>query len=84
MSSGSNCDTATTLIALVLASALVIYLFGWTGVGGVLFFFLYAWFSPPPKQKTLLGQVAENAETGCGIIMRIIIVLLLAHLCGCR
>ena len=77
-------NTVSTLIGLVLAAALLIYLFGWTGVGGVLLFCFYAWFSPPPKQKTLLGQAAEGAENGCGIIVLIIIVLLLARLCGCR
>ena len=77
-----NDDTAITLIALVLASALVIYLFRWTGVVGVTIFVLYAWFSPP-KQKTLLGQVTEGAQTGCGLIVLFIVVLLLARLCGC-
>ena len=83
MSVGSNSDTATTLIALALASALVIYLFKWTGVIGVAIFVLYAWFSPPTKQKSLLGQAVEGAETGCGIIVLFIVVLLLARLCGC-
>lgn len=83
MSTGSNSDTATTLIALVLASALMIYLMGWTGVIGVALFVVYAWFSPPPKQKTLLGQIAEGAESGCGIIVLLIVVLLLERLCGC-
>ena len=83
MSSGSNYDTVTTLIALVIASALMIYLGGWLGAGGVAIFLLYAWFSPP-KQKTLLGQVAEGAETGCGLIVLFIVVLLLARLCGCK
>lgn len=82
MSAGGNYDTATTLIALVLASALVIYLFGWTGVIGVAIFVLYAWFSPP-KQKSLLGQVTEGAQTGCGLFVLFIVVLLLARLCGC-
>ena len=76
-------NTVSTLIGLVLAAALLIYLFGWTGVGGVLLFCFYAWFSPPPKQKTLPGQIAEGAETGCGVIVLIIIVLFLARLCGC-
>ena len=78
----SNDDTASTLIALVIASALVIYLFRWTGVVGVALFVIYAWFSPP-KQKTLLGQVTEGAQTGCGLIVLFIVVLLLARLCGC-
>lgn len=83
MSVSSNNDTATTLIAFALASALVIYLFRWTGVLGVAFIVLYAWFSPPPKQKPLLGQAVDGAETGCGIIVLFIVALLLARLCGC-
>ena len=75
-------NTVSTLIGLVLAAALLIYLFGWTGVIGVAIFVIYAWFSPP-KQKTLLGQVAEGAQTGCGLIVLFIVVLLLARLCGC-
>ena len=83
MGTGGNSDTAATLIALVLASALVIYLFGWTGVIGVAIFVIYAWFSPPPKQTTLVGQVVNAGETGCGIIILFFMVLLLARLCGC-
>ena len=83
MSSWTKNDTAITLIALVLASALVIYLFGWTGVVGVAIFVIYAWFSPPPKQRTFLGQMVNAGATGCGIIMLFIVVLLLARLCGC-
>ena len=78
-----NDDTAVTLIALVLASALVIYLFRWTGVVGVALFVIYAWFSPPLKQRPFLGQVIHAGETGCGIIVLFIAVLLLARLCGC-
>ena len=78
-----NDDTAITLIALVIASALVIYLFRWTGVVGVALFVIYAWFSPPLKQRPFLGQVIHAGETGCGIIVLFIAVLLLAHLCGC-
>ena len=78
-----NDDTAITLIALVIASALVIYLFRWTGVVGVALFVIYAWFSPPLKQRPLLGQVIHAGETGCGIIVLFIAVLLLARLCGC-
>ena len=78
-----NDDTAITLIALVIASALVIYLFRWTGVVGVALFVIYAWFSPPLKQRPFLGQVIHAGETGCGIIVLFIVVLLLARLCGC-
>ena len=78
-----NDDTAITLIALVIASALVIYLFRWTGVVGVALFVIYAWFSPPLKQRPFLGQVIHARETGCGIIVLFIAVLLLARLCGC-
>ena len=78
-----NDDTAITLIALVIASALVIYLFRRTGVVGVALFVIYAWFSPPLKQRPFLGQVIHAGETGCGIIMLFIVVLLLARLCGC-
>ena len=78
-----NDDTAITLIALVIASALVIYLFRWTGVVGVALFVIYAWFSPPLKQRPFLGQVFHAGETGCGIIVLFIAVLLLARLCGC-
>ena len=78
-----NDDTAITLIALVIASALVIYLFRWTGVVGVAIFVIYAWFSPPLKQRPFLGQVIHAGETGCGIIVLFIAVLLLARLCGC-
>jgi len=78
-----NDDTAITLIALVIASALVIYLFRWTGVVGVALFVIYAWFSPPLKQRPFLGQVIHAGETGCGIIVLFIAVLLLARLCGC-
>ena len=78
-----NDDTAITLIALVIASALVIYLFRWTGVVGVALFVIYAWFSPPLKQRTFLGQVVHAGETGCGIIVLFIVVLLLARLCRC-
>ena len=78
-----NDDTAITLIALVIASALVIYLFRWTGVVGVALFVIYAWFSPPLKQRPFLGQVVHAGETGCGIIVLFIVVLLLARLCGC-
>ena len=78
-----NDDTAITLIALVIASALVIYLFRWTGVVGVALFVIYAWFSPPLKQRPFLGQVIHAGETGCGIIVLFIAVLLLACLCGC-
>ena len=78
-----NDDTAITLIALVVASTLVIYLFRWTGVVGVALFVVYAWFSPPLKQRPFLGQVIHAGETGCGIIALFIAVLLLARLCGC-
>ena len=78
-----NDDTAITLIALVVASGLVIYLFRWTGVVGVALFVIYAWFSPPLKQRPFLGQVIHAGETGCGIIVLFIAVLLLARLCGC-
>ena len=78
-----NDDTAITLIALVIASALVIYLFRWPGVVGVALFVIYAWFSPPLKQRPFLGQVIHAGETGCGIIVLFIAVLLLARLCGC-
>ena len=78
-----NDDTAITLIALVIASALVIYLFRWTGVVGVALFVIYAWFSPLLKQRPFLGQVIHAGETGCGIIVLFIAVLLLARLCGC-
>ena len=78
-----NDDTAITLIALVIASALVIYLFRWTGVVGVALFVIYAWFSPPLKQRPFLGQVIHAGEIGCGIIVLFIAVLLLARLCGC-
>ena len=78
-----NDDTAITLIALVIASALVIYLFRWTGVVGVALFVIYAWFSPPLKQRPFLGQVIHAGETGCGIIVLFIAVLLLARICGC-
>ncbi len=78
-----NDDTAITLIALVIASALVIYLFRWTGVVGVALFVIYAWFSPPLKQRPFLGQVIHAGEAGCGIIVLFIAVLLLARLCGC-
>lgn len=76
-------DTAIILIAFVLASALVIYLFKWTGVISVVLFTIYACCSPPPKQRTLAGQLIDAGETGCGIIMVFIMVLLLAHLCKC-
>ncbi len=78
-----NDDTAITLIALVIASALVIYLFRWTGVVGVAIFVICAWFSPSLKQRPFLGQVIHAGETGCGIIVLFIAVLLLARLCGC-
>ena len=78
-----NDDTAITLIALVVASGLVIYLFRWTGVVGVALFVIYAWFFPPLKQRPFLGQVIHAGETGCGIIVLFIAVLLLARLCGC-
>ena len=76
-------DTVTTLIALVLASALVIYLMGWTGVIGVTLFVVYAWFSPPSRRTTVLGQAADAWKAGCGIIMLAVIALLLARLAGC-
>ncbi len=75
--------TVTTLIALILASALMIYLMGWPGVVGVAIFVIYAWFSPPPKRTTVLGQAADAWRAGCGIIMLAVIALLLARLCGC-
>lgn len=76
-------DTVTTLIALILASALMIYLMGWIGVIGVALFVVYAWFSPPPKRTTVLGQAADAWKAGCGIIMLAVIALLLARLFGC-
>ena len=76
-------NIAATLIALVLASALVIYLMGWVGVVGVALFVIYAYFSPPPQRTTVLGQAVDAWGAGCGIAMLAVIALLLARLFGC-
>lgn len=76
-------DTASTLIGLVLGSALVIYLFKWMGVISVALFIIYAVCAPPPKRTTLWGSLVDAGETGCGFIVLIVAVLLLAHLAGC-
>ena len=78
-----NDDTAITLIALVVASALMIYLGGWLGVGGVAFFLIYAICSETPKETTPLQGLKEGIKSGIGIILVILMVLLLARLCGC-
>ena len=83
MNANNGNDTATTLIVLALVTALAIYLFGWTGVWGMALFVLCANFSPPSKRETLLGQIGESAENGCGIVVLIIGVFVLKHLCGC-
>lgn len=78
-----NDDTAITLIALVVASALMIYLGGWLGVGGVAVFLIYAICSETPKETTPLQGLKEGIKSGIGIILVILMVLLLARLCGC-
>ena len=78
-----NDDTAITLIALVVASALMIYLGGWLGVGGVAVFLIYAICSETPKETTPLQRLKEGFKSGLGIILVILMVLLLNRLAGC-
>ena len=78
-----NGDTAITLIALVVASALMIYLGGWLGVGGVAVFLIYAICSETPKETTPLQGLKEGIKSGIGIILVILMVLLLNKLVGC-
>ena len=78
-----NYDTASTLSGLILGSALVIYLFGWTGVVGVAIFLIYAICSETPKETTPLQGLKEGIKSGLGIILVILMVLLLNKLVGC-
>ena len=57
-----NDDTAITLIALVIASALMIYLGGWLGVGGVAVFLIYAICSETPKETTPLQGLKDRVK----------------------
>ena len=63
-----ECDTASTLIGLVLGSALMIYLGGWLGAGGVAVFLIYAICHEPPKETTPLQGLKEGIKSGLGII----------------
>ena len=78
-----NYDTASTLIGLVLGSALMIYLGGWLGAGGVALFLIYAICSESPKETTSLQGLKEGVKSGLGIILVILMVLLLNKLVGC-
>ena len=80
----SGNDAATTLIDFALGSAFVIYLWGWLGVCGVAAIIIYAWCSKPPEETTLLQEAKKGAESGCGIIVLVVMVLLLARLLGCK
>ena len=76
-------DTTATLIGLVLGSALMIYLGGWLGAGGVAVFLIYAICSETPKETTPLQGLKEGIKSGFGIILVILMVLLLNKLVGC-
>ena len=78
-----NYDTASTLIGLILGSALMIYLGGWLGAGGVAIFLIYAICSETPKETTPLQWLKEGIKSGLGIILVIVMVLLLNKLVGC-
>ena len=77
-----NYDMASTLIGLIPGSALMIYLGGWLGAGGVAIFLIYAICSETPKETTPLQGLKEGIKSGLGIILVILMVLLLARLCG--
>ena len=71
---GRRCPEVTPAL---MNSALVIYLFRWTGVVGVAIFVIYAWFSPPPKQLSFLrafslraGKKAPYDQGGSGYLRR--------------
>lgn len=76
-------DTASTLIGLVLGSALMIYLGGWLGAGGVAVFLIYAICYEPPKETTPLQGLKEGIKSGLGIILVILTALLLIKFVGC-
>ena len=78
-----NDDTASTLIALVIGSALMIYLGGWLGAGGVAVFLIYAVCSETPKETTPLQGLKEGIKSGLGIMLVILLVLVLNKLAGC-
>ena len=78
-----NDDTASTLIALVIGSALMIYLGGWLGAGGVAVFLIYAVCSETPKETTPLQGLKEGIKSGLGIMPVILLVLVLNKLAGC-
>ena len=78
-----NYDTASTLIGLVLGSALMIYLGGWLGAGGVAVFLIYAVCSETPKETTPLQGLKEGIKSGLGIMLVILLVLVLNKLAGC-
>ena len=78
-----NYDTASTLIGLILGSALMIYLGGWLGAGGVAIFLIYAICSETPKETTPLQGLKEGIKSGLGIILVVLMVLLLNKLVGC-
>ena len=78
-----ECDTASTLIGLVLGSALMICLGGWLGAGGVAVFLIYAVCSETPKETTPLQGLKEGIKSGVGIFLVILMVLLLNKLVGC-
>ena len=76
-------DTTSTLIGLAVGAALVIYLFKWMGVLSVACFIIYAVYAPPPKPTTLWESCVDAGKTGCGMIVLVVAMLLLAHLTGC-
>ena len=76
-------DTTATLIGLAVGAALVIYLGGWLGAGGVALFLIYAICSESPKETTPLQGLKEGVKSGLGIILVILMVLLLNKLVGC-
>jgi len=76
-------NTVSTLIGLVLGSALIIYLGGWLGAGGVAVFLIYAICSETPKRTTPLQGLKEGVKSGIGIILVVLMVLLLNRLVGC-
>ena len=78
-----NVDTASTLIGLVIGSALMIYLGGWLGAGGVAVFLIYAVCSETPKETTPLQGLKEGIKSGLGIMLVILLVLVLNKLAGC-
>ncbi len=66
----------TIIFSYLLSAALVIYLFKWYGVIGIILFTLYALTAKQKKTETPVKGFLVSLGTGIGIILFVTIVLM--------